>query len=80
MFPCNLDQPLVARRLAGMNISLEIPRNELDGSFTSASVAETIRVVVVEEEGKIYRDNAESMQKKVFGCKIISMLMVLSSS
>ncbi|CDY54711.1 BnaA09g52430D [Brassica napus] len=67
MFPCNLDQPLVARMLAGMNIGREIPRNELDGSFTSVSVVETIRLVVVEEEGKIYRDNAESMQKNVFG-------------
>ncbi|KAL0718477.1 hypothetical protein Bca4012_067799 [Brassica carinata] len=69
MFPCNLDQPLVARMLAGMNIGLEIPRDERDGSFTSASVAETIRLVVVEEEGKIYRDTAKSMQKKVFGNK-----------
>lgn len=69
MFPCNLDQPLVARMLAGMKIGQEIPRNERDGSFTSVSVAETIRVVVAEEEGKIYRDNAGSMQKKVFGDK-----------
>nr|VDD28635.1 unnamed protein product [Brassica oleracea] len=69
MFPCNLDQPLVARMLAGMKIGQEIPRNERDGSFTSVSVAETIRQVVAEEEGKIYRDNAGSMQKKVFGDK-----------
>nr|BAC43110.1 putative anthocyanidin-3-glucoside rhamnosyltransferase [Arabidopsis thaliana] len=69
MFPCNLDQPLVARLLSGMNIGLEIPRNERDGLFTSASVAETIRHVVVEEEGKIYRNNGASQQKKIFGNK-----------
>lgn len=69
MFPCNLDQPLVARLLGGMNIGLEIPRNDQDGSFTSASVAETIRLVVVKEEGKIYRDIAAYQQKKVFGNK-----------
>ncbi|KFK28226.1 hypothetical protein AALP_AA8G488700 [Arabis alpina] len=69
MFPCNLDQPLVARFLGGMSIGLEISRNDQDGSFTSASVADTIRLVVVEEEGKIYRDNAASQQKKVFGNK-----------
>ncbi|CAL9244975.1 unnamed protein product [Arabidopsis halleri] len=48
---------------------LEISRNERDGLFTSASVAETIRQVVVEEEGKIYRNNAASQQKKIFGNK-----------
>ncbi|XP_010547586.1 PREDICTED: UDP-glycosyltransferase 91B1 [Tarenaya hassleriana] len=71
MFPCNLDQPLVARFLAGMNVGVEIPRDEKDGSFTIGSVAETIRKVVTEEDGKIYRENAASQQKRVFGNKTL---------
>lgn len=43
-----------------------IPRNEQDGSFTREAVAHSLRLVVVEEGGKIYRDKAKEM-RGVFG-------------
>lgn len=43
-----------------------IPRSESDGSFTSESVAESLRLVMVEEEGKCYREKAKEMEE-VFG-------------
>lgn len=36
-------------------------RNEEDGSFTRNSVAESVRLVIVEDEGRIYRDKAKEM-------------------
>ena len=43
-----------------------IPRNEIDGSFTRDSVAESLRLVMVEEEGKVYRDKVKEM-RALFG-------------
>ncbi|KAL6331391.1 hypothetical protein AAG906_011328 [Vitis piasezkii] len=42
------------------------PRNGRDGSFTRNSMAHSLSLVVLEEEGKIYRDKAKEM-KRVFG-------------
>lgn len=36
-------------------------RNEQDGSYMRNSVAQTIRSIMVEEEGKIIRDRAKEM-------------------
>ncbi|KAE8008428.1 hypothetical protein FH972_004942 [Carpinus fangiana] len=49
------------RFLEDKQAGVEVPRNELDGSFTAASVAQTLRLVVKDEEGKIYRDKAKEM-------------------
>ena len=43
-------------------MAYSIPRDEQDGSFTRDSVAESLRRVVVEEEGKVYRDNIKAMK------------------
>ncbi|KDP41496.1 hypothetical protein JCGZ_15903 [Jatropha curcas] len=43
LFPMLNDQGLNARLLHGKKLGLEIPRNELDGAFTSDSVAELVR-------------------------------------
>ena len=43
-----------------------IPGNDRDGSFTRDSVAYSLSLVVLEEEGKIYKDEAKEM-KRVFG-------------
>uniref|UniRef100_A0A2N9I3G4 UDP-glycosyltransferases domain-containing protein n=1 Tax=Fagus sylvatica TaxID=28930 RepID=A0A2N9I3G4_FAGSY len=45
---------------------IEVPRNEQDGSFTRDSVAETLRLVMKDEKGKIYRDKAKEMTT-IFG-------------
>ncbi|KAL4269701.1 hypothetical protein GQ457_HM000800 [Hibiscus cannabinus] len=57
------DQGLNARLLHGRKVGLEIERNEVDGSFTSDTVAATIRQVMVEPEGETIRSNAWAMRE-----------------
>ncbi|OUZ99747.1 UDP-glucuronosyl/UDP-glucosyltransferase [Macleaya cordata] len=66
LLPMLNDQGLNARLLEGKKVGLEIPRNERDGSFSSESVAESLRVVMVEKEGEVLRNKAKEM-KEVFG-------------
>ena len=60
------DQGLNASFLREKKMGCLIPRNEEDGSFTREAVAQSLRLVVVEEGGKIYRDKAKEM-RGVFG-------------
>ncbi|KAM7529302.1 hypothetical protein LguiB_032712 [Lonicera macranthoides] len=39
-----------------------IPRNKLDGSFTSDLVAKSLRLVMVEEGGKVYKDKVKEVR------------------
>ncbi|GLU10077.1 hypothetical protein SLE2022_269030 [Rubroshorea leprosula] len=57
------DLGLVARLLHGKRVGFEIERNEVDGSFTSDTVAKVIRVVMVEEEGEPIRAKAWAMKE-----------------
>lgn len=68
LLPFLTDQGLIARFLEEKQAGVEVPRNELDGSFTSASLAQTLRLVIKDEEGKIYRDKAKAMTA-IFGDK-----------
>ncbi|KDP29778.1 hypothetical protein JCGZ_18713 [Jatropha curcas] len=56
------DQGINARVLEGKKMGYPIPRNELDGSFTRDSVAESLRLVIVKEEGEVYREKAKEMR------------------
>ncbi|GAB4859028.1 hypothetical protein Ancab_010496 [Ancistrocladus abbreviatus] len=58
MLPFFIDQGLIARIMAEMEVGIEIPRDEENGTFTGESIAESLRVVVVDEAGKIYREKA----------------------
>ncbi|KAI3410658.1 uncharacterized protein J3R85_018617, partial [Psidium guajava] len=60
------DQGLMARFLQEKRVGFEVPRDEVDGSFTGEVVAESIRRVMVEREGEPIRANAWAM-KEVFG-------------
>ncbi|XWS21393.1 hypothetical protein CRYUN_Cryun30bG0051400 [Craigia yunnanensis] len=62
MFPMMNDQGLNARLLHERKVGLEIPRNEIDGSFTSDAVAESMRLAVVEESGQLLRETAKAMK------------------
>lgn len=55
MLPFVLDQGLNARVLAAKRVGVEIPRNDEDGSFSRSSVAESLRVVLEDEAGKILK-------------------------
>ncbi|XP_054808275.1 UDP-glycosyltransferase 91A1-like [Prosopis cineraria] len=56
------DQGLISRVLEEKKMGYSIPRDERDGSFTSESVADALRLVLVEERGRIYRENMKEMK------------------
>ncbi|KAK1410623.1 hypothetical protein QVD17_37160 [Tagetes erecta] len=66
MLPFLVDQGLNARVLVDKQVGIEVPRNEEDGSFTKESVARSLRSVVVDEEGKMYKANAMELSQ-IFG-------------
>ncbi|EOY15483.1 UDP-Glycosyltransferase superfamily protein [Theobroma cacao] len=68
MFPVLNDQGLNARLLHERKVGVEIPRNEIDGSFTSDEVAESVRLAVVEESGQSLRETVQAI-KSYFGDK-----------
>ncbi|KAL9165173.1 hypothetical protein ABFS82_06G153800 [Erythranthe guttata] len=68
LFPIMNDQGLNARLLHDKKVGIEIPRNEKDGSFTSESVAKTVKLALVSEDGREVRENALKM-KDLFGDK-----------
>lgn len=61
-FPVMNDQGLNTRLLKGKKLGVEITRNERDGSFTSNSLAESIKLAMVSEEGELVRANAKEMR------------------
>ncbi|KAF8406114.1 hypothetical protein HHK36_008194 [Tetracentron sinense] len=68
LLPLYIDQGLNSRVFEQKKIGVEIARDEGDGSFTRNSVAETLRLVMVDEQGEIYRAKAREM-KEIFGDK-----------
>ncbi|KAJ9535679.1 hypothetical protein OSB04_un001167 [Centaurea solstitialis] len=66
MLPFLVDQGLNARLLAEKQVGMEVPRHEEDGSFSKDSVAKSVRLVVVEDEGKMYKRNAMELSN-IFG-------------
>ncbi|KAG5515755.1 hypothetical protein RHGRI_036713 [Rhododendron griersonianum] len=57
--------------LAGKKLGVEIPRNEWDGTFTSDSVSDSVRLAMEIEEGETLRANAREA-KFLFGDKYIN--------
>ncbi|KAB2628747.1 UDP-glycosyltransferase 91C1-like [Pyrus ussuriensis x Pyrus communis] len=53
---------LNARLGNGRGLGVEIPRNERDGSFTRDSVAEFVRLAVVDDSGESLRTRAKEMK------------------
>ncbi|ESQ38451.1 hypothetical protein EUTSA_v10028640mg [Eutrema salsugineum] len=62
------EQGLNTRLLEGKGIGVEVPRNERDGSFDSDSVADSVRLAMVDGGGESKRANAK-MMKGLFGNK-----------
>lgn len=65
-FPMVNDQGLNARLGNGKGLGVEIPRNERDGSFAGDSVAELVRLAMVDDSGESLRTRAKEM-KDLFG-------------
>ncbi|KAK9162390.1 hypothetical protein Syun_003292 [Stephania yunnanensis] len=63
------DQGLNARLLEGKKVGVEIGRDERDGSFRSDSVAESIRRVLVDSDGEVFRARAREM-RQVFASRV----------
>ena len=68
LFPSVNDQGINARLLNDKGLGVEIPRNEFDGSFTRDSVAESIRLAMADDSGKLLRVKAKEM-RDLFGDK-----------
>ncbi|KAK9096842.1 hypothetical protein Sjap_022339 [Stephania japonica] len=67
LLPVMNDQGLNARLLEGKKVGVEIGRDERDGSFTSDSVAESVRRVVVDSDGEALRARAREMREVFAG-------------
>ncbi|KQK12610.1 UDP-glycosyltransferase 91C1 [Brachypodium distachyon] len=65
MLPFTVDQPLVARATAEKGIGVEVARDEGDGSFDRDGVAAAVRRVMVEDEGKVFVNNARRLRDAV---------------
>ncbi|KDP29787.1 hypothetical protein JCGZ_18722 [Jatropha curcas] len=63
MLPIAFDHGLIARVFKDKKVGVEVTRQEDDGSFTRDSVADSVRLIMVDEEGKLYRENAKEMSK-----------------
>ncbi|XAR71128.1 Soyasaponin III rhamnosyltransferase [Bertholletia excelsa] len=61
------DTALVARVLEAKKMGYVIPRDESDGSFTNEAVKGSLRMVMVEEEGKMYRDKVKEVREVLLG-------------
>ncbi|KAI3747562.1 hypothetical protein L6452_10057 [Arctium lappa] len=66
MLPFLVDQGLNARALVEKQVGMEVPRNEEDGLFSKEWVANSVRLVVAEDEGKMYKAKAMELSR-IFG-------------
>uniref|UniRef100_A0A7N0T1B5 Uncharacterized protein n=2 Tax=Kalanchoe fedtschenkoi TaxID=63787 RepID=A0A7N0T1B5_KALFE len=64
------EQGLNARVLEEKKIGYPLPRRKTDGWFSRGAVAQSVRLVVVEEEGRVYREKAKEMSR-LFGDRVL---------
>ncbi|XP_031480132.1 putative UDP-rhamnose:rhamnosyltransferase 1 [Nymphaea colorata] len=64
LLPMVIDQGLVARLLVEKKVGVEVERDEKDGRFTGLEVAKALRLVMVEDEGKIILEKARELKSK----------------
>jgi UDP:flavonoid glycosyltransferase YjiC (YdhE family) len=66
LLPLMFDQGLNSRLLVEKRISVEVERDEDDGSFTPKDIAEALRRVMVEDEGEEFGTKVNELSE-VFG-------------
>ncbi|KAK6150334.1 hypothetical protein DH2020_015266 [Rehmannia glutinosa] len=64
--PFLVDQGLNSRVIVEKQLGVEIPRNEEDGSYTRNSVADSVKLVMLENDGKKFRERAKDVAT-IFG-------------
>ncbi|KAL2527987.1 UDP-glycosyltransferase 91A1 [Forsythia ovata] len=82
--PFLVDQGLNARVIVDKQFGIEITRNEGDGSYTRNSVSDSIKLVMVQNEGKKFRDKAKEMSaifgdQKLHNCYIENFIKFLEN-
>lgn len=63
MLPFLVDQGLNARVMEDIKVGVEVPRDEEDGSYTKESLADTVKLIMVESDGEIYRTKAKEISR-----------------
>ncbi|KAD7117625.1 hypothetical protein E3N88_04893 [Mikania micrantha] len=66
LLPFVFDQGLIASYLVEKKMAYMVHRDDVDGSFTPESVADSLSLVMVSEDGKMYREKAKEMMS-LFG-------------
>nr|GMD54680.1 UDP-glycosyltransferase 91A1-like [Ipomoea batatas] len=66
LLPFLADQGMIARLLVEKEMGYEIARDDFDGSFSRDLVAESLRIVMVEEHGKVFAEKLKKMKGKLF--------------
>ncbi|KAK1423620.1 hypothetical protein QVD17_18926 [Tagetes erecta] len=61
LLPLSVDQGLIASYLVEKKMAYMVRRDDVDGLFTPESVADSLSLVMVSEEGKMYREKAKEM-------------------
>ncbi|KAI3824340.1 hypothetical protein L1987_05798 [Smallanthus sonchifolius] len=61
LLPFTMDQGLIASYLVEKKMACLVHRADADGSFTPESVADSLSLVMVKEDGKVYREKAKEM-------------------
>ncbi|KAL7223335.1 hypothetical protein ACSBR1_024904 [Camellia fascicularis] len=69
MLPIMVEQGLNARIFEKNKVGIEISRDDRDGLLYQNSVAESLKLVITDDEGKVYRDKARQM-RAIFGDKL----------
>lgn len=60
--PFVVDQGLNSRVVVGNELGVEIPRDEFDGSYTRNSVADSVKFVMLGDDGRRFRERGEEMR------------------
>ncbi|PIN03820.1 UDP-glucuronosyl and UDP-glucosyl transferase [Handroanthus impetiginosus] len=64
--PFLIDHGLTSRIIVEKQLGIEIPRDEEDGSFTRNSVANSIKLVMLEDDAKKFKERAKEVSE-IFG-------------
>lgn len=61
--PFLIDQGMNSRVIADHQLGTEVPRDDEDGSYTSESIVKSIKLVMRDEDGGLFREKAKEISK-----------------